>query len=63
VPEKSSILSYESLMHGNTAQVRCLFILDKGKPVARPGRKATGRSLESATGSRAAEGMLMAGAR
>jgi hypothetical protein len=34
-----------------------LFILDKGKPVARPGRKAKGRRIVSG-GSQAAEGMM-----
>lgn len=34
----------------------CRLILDKGKPVVRPGRKATGRVV--ASGRRAAEGMM-----
>jgi hypothetical protein len=36
-------------------------ILEKGKPVARPGRKAEGLWLDESGGSLAAEGVLMAG--
>jgi hypothetical protein len=39
------------------AKACSLFILDKGKPVARPGRKAKGRRIVSA-GSLAAERVL-----
>ena len=38
-------------------KARNLFILDKGKPVARPGRKAKGRRIVS-VGSLVAEGVM-----